>query len=140
MAVVLPGDATDVSLFQFHAIPAIAVIKRSWRGMRHRERTLQSCQLDGVASQRGLASPWRRYGDNAVACCKNKSRRRCAAADGHNWGRGGFRRCVDYTVRHELVGGECAGLVEQAVCDFAREGDAEGLDAHDADLQGMSSV
>ncbi len=100
------------------------------------ERTLQSSQLDGVTSQRGLASPCRRHRHNAVACGKNKGCSCCAAADGYNWGRGALRRCIDYAVRHELVCGEGAGLIEQAVRDFACEGDAEGLDAHDAHLKG----
>mmetsp|Transcript_25973 Transcript_25973/g.60817 ORF Transcript_25973/g.60817 Transcript_25973/m.60817 type:complete len:254 (-) Transcript_25973:1882-2643(-) len=41
---------------------------------------------------------------------------------------------VDHTARHELVGGEGTGLVEEAVVDLARERDAEGLGAEDAVL------
>jgi hypothetical protein len=47
---------------------------------------------------------------------------------------------VDDAVGHELVCGKGASLVEEAVRNFACEGDAEGLDAHDANLERVSCM
>ncbi len=41
---------------------------------------------------------------------------------------------------HELVCGKGASLVEEAVRNFASEGDAEGLDTHDANLERVSCM
>ena len=72
--------------------------------------------------------------------CQDKCCGGCAAADGNNRGRSSLRRGVDDTVGDQLVGGESASFVEEAVRNFACEGDAEGLDAHDANLQRVSCM
>ncbi len=54
IAVVLPGEATDVSLFQFHAIPTNmmrrAEVRISKSEIAREKFTLQCSQLDRISS------------------------------------------------------------------------------------------